>query len=157
VHAVNGSHYNDITIVYAKSVLAAVLQHHKQLQKRRHALFKRIRKVALVAEVKKRRKFSPRKVEGRPLYEQSTWGLMLTNPRFQDPNDRKGGQQFRRRFRVPYPVFLEIVRMTRESGWFSEGPDAVGIKAAPLEPSESSMVLSLQLMMVISTRMCLSI
>ena len=58
---------------------------------------------------------------------------MLANPRSQDPADKKGGQLFRRRFRVPFPVFLEMVKCTRENNWFSEGEDAVGIKAAPLE------------------------
>ena len=58
---------------------------------------------------------------------------MLANPRSQNPADKKGGQLFRRRFRVPFPVFLEMVKCTRENNWFSEGEDAVGIKAAPLE------------------------
>lgn len=118
-------------MIYARGVLAAVLRHHGQIKKRLRSLLKR--RSVLLEEVKKKRKFSPRKVEGRPQYETSTWGRLLTNPRFQDPTDRKGGQQFRRRFRVPYPVFLEIVKMTRDSEWFSEGLDAVGIKAAPLE------------------------
>ena len=55
-------------------------------------------------EVKQRRKFSPRKFAGRPPYETSTWGYMLSNPRFLGLTDRKCGQLFRRRFRVPFPV-----------------------------------------------------
>ena len=58
---------------------------------------------------------------------------MLLNPRLQDSSDRKGGQLFRCRFRVPFPVFLDIVKKTRENHWFSGWEDAVGIKAAPLE------------------------
>ena len=58
---------------------------------------------------------------------------MLSNPRSQDPSDRMGGHLFRRRFRIPFPVFQEIVKMTRGQQWFSEGENAVGIKVAPLE------------------------
>lgn len=89
--------------------------------------------VPSIAAVKRRKEFKQRKFEKRPKYEQSTWGMMLAHPRFKDPHDRKGGQLFRRRFRVPFPVYLEILRMTRESNWFSEGRDAIGILSAPLE------------------------
>ena len=69
--------------------------------------------VPSIAAVKRRKEFKQRKFEKRPKYEQSTWGMMLAHPRFKDPHDRKGGQLFRRRFRVPFPVYLEILRMTR--------------------------------------------
>lgn len=89
--------------------------------------------VPTVKVVKERRKFAQRRFEKRPGYDYSEWGQMLKNPRYQDPYDKKGGQLFRRRFRVPFPVYLEILRMTRESNWFTEGRDAIGILAAPLE------------------------
>ena len=77
--------------------------------------------------------FRVRKSEARPLYEYSTWGRMLMNPRTQDPTDKKGGVLFRRRFRVPFPVFLRLVALTRENNWFTERPDASGRRGAPLE------------------------
>ena len=118
---------------YSKAVIAAVLRHHDKLKLRRHALAWKHGKNGDTRKVKLRRKFKPRKFQGRPPYETSTWGYMLSNPRSQDPTDRKGGQLFRRRFRVPFPIFLDIVKKTRENNWFTEGEDAVGIKAAPLE------------------------
>ena len=53
--------------------------------------------------------FRPRKWEGRPPYDMSTWGRMLVNPRTKDPVDRKGGILFRRRFRVPFPLLERLV------------------------------------------------
>ena len=81
----------------------------------------------------KRRPYSPRIMEERPPYELSTWGRILTNPRYQDPADKRGGILFRRRFRVSYPMFQLIVELMRENRWFSDGPDCVGRRAAPLE------------------------
>ena len=58
---------------------------------------------------------------------------MLQSNRINDPTDRKGGKLFRRRFRVPYPIYLQIVDTNRASGLFTESPDAAGNPAAPLE------------------------
>ena len=55
------------------------------------------------------------------------------NPRTQDPTDKKGGVLFRRRFRVPFHVFVRLVALTREKNWFTERPDASGRRGAPLE------------------------
>ena len=96
-----------------------VLRHAKQGE-RRFLVYKRIRESMTLPEVKQSRKFSPRMLEGMPLYATSAWGPILVNPRFQDPTDRKGGQLFRRRCKVPYPVFQEIVRLTREFGRSSQ-------------------------------------
>ena len=59
--------------------------------------------------------FQQRIYERRPIYVESSWGRILTNPRFQDPSDRRGGKLFRRRFRVPYPMFESLVKITREN------------------------------------------
>ena len=74
-----------------------------------------------------------RKSEDRPMYEYSTWGRMLRNPRTRDPGDRKGGVLFRLRFRVPFPLFERIVALTRENNWFTERGDSSGRRGAPLE------------------------
>ena len=55
-----------------------------------------------------RKPFRSRIVEPRPLYEASTWGRMLTDPRTQDPGNKRG-KLFRRRLRVPFPIFEIIV------------------------------------------------
>ena len=79
------------------------------------------------------RNFKPRLSSQRPNYMDSTWGKILRDKKFRDPTMRRGGKLFRRRFRVPYPMFLELVKITRENKWFSEGPDCTGRPSAPLE------------------------
>ena len=123
-------------MLFPKLFLDVVIRHHAmQMMRRRRERAAEFKEAFIRSEVvvKKKRDFSNRKSEKRPQYELSTWGMMLANPRSKDPGDRKGGQLFRRRFRVPFPVFEEIVAMTRTNGWFTEGRDAVGIMAAPLE------------------------
>ena len=99
----------------------------KKAKKRRE---KRMAEIKIIEEIKERRQ---RKWEGRPNYMESTWGRMLRSDRINDPTDRKGGKLFRRRFRVPYPIYLQLVDITRASGVFKETPDAAGNPAAPLE------------------------
>jgi hypothetical protein len=97
---------------------------------------RRLRQKKLAEEVQiieQIRIFRQRKYEKRPDYKSSVWGRMLVNPRIQDPDDRKGGKLFRRRFRVPYPLFEDLVSTTRGSRIFLEGPDCRGVMAAPLE------------------------
>lgn len=77
--------------------------------------------------------FRQRLWEGRPPYHLSPWGMMLVHPRTKIPNDRKGGKLFRKRFRVPFPLFERLVEMTRMNNWFKEGKDCCGQTAAPLE------------------------
>jgi Plant transposon protein len=77
--------------------------------------------------------FKSRKSEDRPLYHMSTWGQLLLSRRIKDPTDRKGGLLFRRRFRVPYPIFEKIVKLVREKGWFTEQKDVTGRAGCPLE------------------------
>ena len=81
----------------------------------------------------KPRGYSPRDMEERPPYSMSTWGRVLVNPRCKNPFDKKGGILFKRRFRLSYPMFQQIVDMTRENRWFSEAPDCAGRRGAPLE------------------------
>ena len=85
---------------------------------------KRMAEIKVIEEIKERRQRN---------YMASTWGRMLQSNRINDPTDRKGGKLFRRRFRVPYPIYLQIVDTTRASGLFTESPDAAGNPAAPLE------------------------
>ena len=44
----------------------------------------------------------------------------------------KDGKLFRRRFRIPYPLFLEILEVVRIKNWFPEA-DCTGAPSAPLE------------------------
>lgn len=120
---------------FKKQFIEAIVRHHVTLKKRRAELAAQFKEAVVqsVLSVKSKRIFSQRRFERRPNYDQSTWGLMLANPRSQDPSDKKGGQLFRRRFRVPFSVYLEVLAMTRTSGWFTEGRDAIGLMAAPLE------------------------
>ena len=89
-----------------------------------------------MAEIKVIEEFKERKQrrwEGCPNNMMSTWGRMLQSERVTDPTDGKGWKLFRRRFRVPYPIFLQLVQMARASGEFTEIPDAAGNPVAPLE------------------------
>lgn len=43
-----------------------------------------------------------------PNYWESTWGRMLLDPTLSDPNSFYA-KKFRRRFRVPYPLFAEVI------------------------------------------------
>jgi hypothetical protein len=77
-----------------------------QAEKRRRMLFVDPFEVDELDDDREKVKiFRVRKSEDRPMYEYSTWGRMLRNPRTQDPTDRKGGVLFRTRFRVPFPLF----------------------------------------------------
>ena len=77
--------------------------------------------------------FQQRAYKRRPKYMESTWGRILTDPQFKNPSDRRDGKLFRRRFRVPYPMFEKLVEIARENSWFSERPDCTGRPSAPFE------------------------
>jgi hypothetical protein len=63
----------------------------------------------------------------------STWSKMLTDVRYRDPSSPEG-KLFRSRFRVPYPKFLEICRICRDSGKFNKAErDCCLQKTVPLE------------------------
>ncbi len=49
-----------------------------------------------------------RRTEPRPNYWSSTWGRMLRNPQLQDSSS-KVSRKFRRRFRVPYVLFKDVI------------------------------------------------
>jgi hypothetical protein len=71
--------------------------------------------------------------EPRADYWKSNWGRMLLAGRCRIPGAKKGGKRFRRRFRVPFPVFSKILELVRGQKWFSEAKDASGRDSAPLE------------------------
>ena len=54
------------------------------------------------------------------------------NPRFKYPTEGRGSQLFRIRFRVPYPMFEELVRISRKKNWLREGPECTG-RLTPLQ------------------------
>ena len=60
----------------------------------------------------------------------SKWGKMLNHPHISDPRT-KTANLFRLRFRVPHPVYLQLLEDAREN--FPYAPDAVGHMGMPLE------------------------
>ena len=75
----------------------------------------------------------PRRVYIRPDYDASAWGVMLKDPALQD-KDTKQYRSFRRRFRLPYPVFQLLVGLVEERGWFPKRTkDIAGRNCVPLE------------------------
>jgi hypothetical protein len=69
---------------FKTAVLAAVMRHHDKLRLIRRALAWKPWNDVNSSEVSRKRNFAQRKFQGRPPYETSTWGLMLSNPRSQD-------------------------------------------------------------------------
>lgn len=81
-----------------------------------------------------------RRVVMRPDYSQSAWAVMLRTGQaaLNDHTSRKAAT-FRRRFRIPYKVFVQLVGMVRELGWFpSREYDIAGRQCIPLELKLSS-------------------
>jgi hypothetical protein len=73
--------------------------------------------------------------EPRPQYWDSTWGRMLKDPNLEDPNSRVA-KLFRRRFRIPYPVFQFIVSQCKAKNLFSadfQEEDITGRRTPPFE------------------------
>lgn len=58
-----------------------------------------------------------RNVYPRKNQNESTWAHMLLDPRIQDPTTREG-KLFRRRFRVPYPIYVYLLNICNEYRWF---------------------------------------
>jgi hypothetical protein len=75
-----------------------------------------------------------RRVYTRPEYDSSTWARdYLFNPDVKQPGTRTA-RDFRRGFRVPYPLFLQLVDLVRAKGWFTDGAaDLAGRPCPSLE------------------------
>ena len=93
-------------------------------QKKRRFLKRKLSKeIPLLEKVKK--PFWRRLYRRRPNYSDSNWAFLLAAGKCKNPLTREG-KLFRRRFRVPYPIYEEIVRIVRErkcsmsSHWIDE-------------------------------------
>ena len=65
-------------------------------------------------------------------YDDSAWARFLRRPGVKDPGT-KDGKLFRRRFRVPYPVFQDICRTLSEHAEFRDGTQGDSkVPSAPL-------------------------
>lgn len=63
----------------------------------------------------------------------SSWGRMLKHPDVSFPTKRTG-KLFRRRFRVPYQVFENLLELTISKNYFGHGKaDCSGRKSIPVE------------------------
>ena len=77
------------------------------------------------------RRIRTRLVYQRHDYSSSPWARMLGNPSTQDASSRDG-KRFRRRFRMPFPMFCEIVALW--TSWFPKAKTDVGKRASvPVE------------------------
>ena len=75
----------------------------------------------------KKKGFCRRNSKPRPDYRNAPWAkLLVENIAIRDP-DTSEGQLFRRRFRVPFPIFEIIVSIVRREMWFREGGRRNGI------------------------------
>ena len=75
-------------------------------------------------------------------WETVLWLQMITDPLVDDPTSREG-KEFRRKFRVPFPVFKDIVSKCKETNdpIFNYGPTVIG--------GQSSIPLELKILMVL--------
>ena len=74
-----------------------------------------------------------RTVNPRPDYSASAWGTMLRDSRLKGPTFRQS-KLFRRRFRMPYVCFLELVKLVNVQRWFpTREVDMAGRRCIPVE------------------------
>ena len=74
-----------------------------------------------------------RRVFPRKDYNNSEWAVLLKCEDLGDPAT-KAAKSFRRRFRIPYPFFLELVELVKRKKLFSTTEkDAVGRQCVPTE------------------------
>lgn len=74
-----------------------------------------------------------RRVFPRKDYGKSEWAVLLQCEDLGDPAS-KAAKAFRRRFRIPYPFFLELVRLAKRNKLFPTAEkDAVGRQCVPTE------------------------
>jgi hypothetical protein len=81
-------------------------------------------------KVTKSRTFKKSKL---PVWESSTWGLMLKDPSIKDPTKQEG-QLFRRRFRVPYPIYEDLLNICNNSDELGkkQAIDCCGFPSVPI-------------------------
>ncbi|CAB1103804.1 unnamed protein product [Ectocarpus sp. CCAP 1310/34] len=76
-----------------------------------------------------------RTVYPRPDYHNSAWAIMLREKEdaLADPTT-KDARLFRRRFRMPYPIFLELVKEIKSAGWKGFTTDATDLGGRGTRP-----------------------
>ena len=81
----------------------------------------------------------PRNVHPRQLCEDSLFGQMLKAPEALLAPQTAEAKLFRKRFRLPYQVFLELVKCARNGEWFVEAEtDVAGCRTILVEYTMSS-------------------
>ena len=63
--------------------------------------------------------FRNRNTQQRMNYGKTPYAIMLENENVKDPTTREG-QYFRRRFRIPFPIYERLVAVVRDFGMFPE-------------------------------------
>jgi hypothetical protein len=110
----------------------------RRLEKIRIFLAKRVNQSAVTIRrqnVKKLRNKRARDEFGSLIlknYEDTEWSKLLNDPEVHDPTT-KIGKKFRRRFRVPYPVFVDLLEMAKALGFEEYPKSAAGIPGVPLK------------------------
>ena len=74
-----------------------------------------------------------RNVYPRKNQNESTWAHMLLDPRIKDPSSREG-KLFRRRFRLPFPIYDFLLEICKDYGWFMQAEvDCCGQQTSRLD------------------------
>jgi hypothetical protein len=106
---------NDWSASGKSFLLDLVVAHAKLIVEIRTMLEKRKSESEEVVPNKKRRSGGTRGPHVD--WNQSTWGKMLLDPKIRSVSTREG-RLFRRRFRIPFPLFRRIVTMCHERDLF---------------------------------------
>ena len=83
------------------------------------------------SEPPRKRPKQKREVIPRPDYHMSVWWRFIHRPGVRDATHRLG-KLFRRRFRVPFPIYEKLLTDLRNDGW-DKGKDAAKRNSVPLE------------------------
>lgn len=100
--------------------------------------------------VKRRRAVLPR-----PDYKASFWWRMLGETGLQEPGSREA-RLFRRRFRIPYQFFRELIKLVEQKKWFSvRERDVAGRPCIPVELKVNLSCLYFLVFLTSKPRACL--
>jgi hypothetical protein len=119
------------SLLYKASLQATTLLFLKMVKFRSRGRVKKTKEKRLRPRYK-----SANSIEKRPYrehnYYESQWWKMIVNPDVQDPSSYKA-KKFRQRFRVPFPIFLQLVVMARSLGFIDLPVSCAKVKGIPLE------------------------
>ena len=104
------------------AVFSALISNNKRRRRRvvYHHIIKYYYEHVLISSCKKKK----RRRRPRKNYLNAPWSVLLRMDELITDSESAECEIFRRRFRVPYPIFDVILRIVRQEQWFKEGRKA---------------------------------